>query len=83
MLYGNNASGRLDGGSLEILRETVVWKQQRRGGSAGCLADFLLAGLIVLRRSNKNAWTNSISEKSGGGQTVVKVTFLLGYFSVS
>jgi hypothetical protein len=83
VLYRNNASGRLDGGSLEILLETVVWKQQRRGGSAGCLADFLLAGLIVLRRSNKKAWTSSISKKSGGGQTVVKVTFFLTDFSVS
>jgi len=52
VLYRNNAGGRLDGGFLEILRETVVWKQQRRGGMAGCLVNFLLAGLIVLQENN-------------------------------
>jgi len=33
--------------------------------------------------AGKQRWTSSISKKSGGGQTVVKVTFFLTDFSVS
>ena len=72
--------GRGAPGFLVESSECVVSEQRQRQVGV-CL--FCDAVVVVLRGANKKARYDSIRKKAGGGQAVVQVTFLLGYFSDS